>query len=70
MKSRIRDFIPTNGGGVLTLTLFEDFRNTYDELIAKLKEKGIDLNTYAAEKGLNKETTPERYAELLKELES
>ncbi len=38
-------------------------------LISKLKEKGIDANEYAKEKGLNKETTPERYAELLKELE-
>lgn len=40
-----------------------------DQLIAKLKEKGIDSKAYAAEKGLTKETTPERYAELLKELE-
>ena len=40
-----------------------------DVLIAKLKEKGIDANAYASEKGLTKETTPERYNELLKELE-
>ena len=40
-----------------------------DKLIAKLKEKGIDINKYSAEKGLTKETTPERFAELLKELE-
>ncbi len=40
-----------------------------DVLIARLKEKGIDANEYATEKGLTKETTPERYNELLKELE-
>ena len=40
-----------------------------DVLIAKLKEKGIDPTAYANEKGLTKETTPERYEELLKELE-
>lgn len=39
-----------------------------ERLIAKLHEKGIDVNTYAAENGLNKNTTPERYAELLAEL--
>ena len=38
-------------------------------LIAKLYEKGIDPNTYAVEKGLNKDTTAERYTELLAELE-
>jgi hypothetical protein len=37
-------------------------------LIAKLKEKGIDVNTYAAEKGLNSKTTAERFNELLAEL--
>lgn len=40
-----------------------------DLLIAKLKAKGIDPNDYATEKGLTKETPPERYTELLKELE-
>ena len=40
-----------------------------DVLIAKLKEKGIDPTTYATEKGLTKSTPPERYEELLKELE-
>lgn len=40
-----------------------------EQLLARLKEKNIDVNTYAAEKGLNKETTPERFRELLKELE-
>lgn len=40
-----------------------------DMLIAKLNKKGIDVNAYAVEKGLNKETPPERYTELLKELE-
>lgn len=39
-----------------------------EALIARLKEKGIDATAYAAEKGLNKDTTPERYEELLKEL--
>lgn len=38
-------------------------------LIEKLQERGIDATAYAAEKGLNKTTTNERYAELLKELE-
>lgn len=37
-------------------------------LIAKLNEKGINVNEYAAEKGLNAKTTPERFTELLKEL--
>lgn len=40
-----------------------------EQLITKLTEKGIDINEYAKEKGLSKETTTERYAELLKELE-
>ena len=40
-----------------------------DVLIATLKEKGIDANEYATKKGLTKETPPERYEELLKELE-
>lgn len=38
-------------------------------LIAKLDELGIDKNAYAVEKGLNKDTTAERYTELLAELE-
>ena len=38
-------------------------------LIAKLTELGIDKNAYAVEKGLNKDTTAERYSELLAELE-
>lgn len=38
-------------------------------LIAKLDELKIDKNAYAKEKGLNKDTTPERYTELLAELE-
>lgn len=37
-------------------------------LIARLNELGIDVNAYAAEKGLNKNTTAERYTELLAEL--
>lgn len=39
-------------------------------LIAKLYEKGIDINTYATEKGLNKDTTAETYTKLLAELEA
>lgn len=38
-------------------------------LITKLKEKGIDVNAYAAEKGLSKQTTDETYRKLLAELE-
>ena len=37
-------------------------------LIDKLNEKGINVNEYAKEKGLTNKTTPERFAELLKEL--
>lgn len=40
-----------------------------EKLIAKLDELGIDKNAYAKEKGLNKDTTAERYTELLAELE-
>lgn len=40
-----------------------------EKLIAKLKEKGIDVNTYAIEKGLTNKTPNERFIELLKELE-
>lgn len=40
-----------------------------EQLIAKLAEKGIDATAYAKEKGLNSKTTPERFLELLKELE-
>lgn len=39
-----------------------------DVLVAKLKEKGIDIKEYGKEKGLSKNTTPERYEELIKEL--
>ena len=38
-------------------------------LIAKLKEKGLNVKAYAAEKGLDENTTAERYTELLKELD-
>jgi hypothetical protein len=37
-------------------------------LIAKLQEKGIDLNTYAVEKCLTKDTPAETYTKLLAEL--
>lgn len=40
-----------------------------ERLIAKLHEKGVDVNEYAKEKGLTSKTTPERFEELLKELE-
>ena len=38
-------------------------------LIAKLYEKGIDINAYATEKGLNKDTDNVTYTSLLAELE-
>ena len=38
-------------------------------LIARLNELHIDVNAYAAEKGLSSNTTPERFMELLEELE-
>ena len=40
-----------------------------DLLIDKLNEKGIDINTYAQEKGLTPETTDETFTKLLKEFE-
>ena len=40
-----------------------------ETLIAKLKASGIDVNTYAQEKGLTKETPEETYKKLLEELE-
>ena len=39
-----------------------------ERLIEKLREKDIDITVYAAEKGLNGETTAERFEELLNEL--
>lgn len=39
-----------------------------DRLIAKLKEKGIDVNTYAQEKGLIGKVPNSRFEELLAEL--
>lgn len=39
-----------------------------EKLISKLKEKGLNAGEYAKEKGLNHETTDERYLELLAEL--
>ena len=38
-------------------------------LIAKLHEKGIDINAYATEKGLTAQTTAETFTKLLAELE-
>jgi hypothetical protein len=40
-----------------------------ERLIAKLREKNIDLNEYATAKGLNKDTTEQMYLALLAELE-
>lgn len=37
-------------------------------LIARLNELGIDVNAYAAEKGLNSKTSADRFTELLAEL--
>jgi hypothetical protein len=37
-------------------------------LIAKLNEKGIDVKAYAAQHGLNRQTTAETYSKLLREL--
>ena len=39
-----------------------------EELILKLNQLKINIEDYAAEKGLNKDTTPDRYKELLEEL--
>ena len=44
-------------------------KTTRELLIDKLNEKGIDLNAYAKEKGLNKDTSEETYKMLLAELE-
>jgi hypothetical protein len=38
-----------------------------EKLIDKLKASGINIKAYAAEKGLDENTPPERYEELLKE---
>ena len=43
-------------------------RTPREKLILKLNEKGIDVNAYASEKGLNAKTPPERFMELLAEL--
>lgn len=43
-------------------------RTPRELLIARLVEKKIDVNAYAVEKGLNGQTPPERFEELLKEL--
>lgn len=40
-----------------------------EQLISKLKEKGIDINAYAEEKGLSGAVPDSRFEELLKELE-
>ena len=40
-----------------------------EKLIAKLHELGKDVNAYAAEKNVTVKTTPERFEELLAELE-
>ena len=44
-------------------------KQTYRErLIARLKEKEFDIKAYAERKGITKDTTEDRYAELLEEL--
>lgn len=45
-------------------------RTPRERLITALKAKKYDVNKFAEEKGLTKETPPERYEELLKELEA
>lgn len=40
-----------------------------EKLIAKLHKLGVDVNKYATEKQLTNKTTPERFTELLEELE-
>lgn len=45
-----------------------DKRTPRELLIARLHELGIDVNTYATEKGLSSSTTNERFEELLGEL--
>lgn len=47
-----------------------DPKTARQRLILKLNELGVDLDEYAKEKGLSSKTTPERFEELLKELES
>lgn len=39
-----------------------------ERLILKLKQKGIDVNEYAKEKGLSNKTTPETFEKLIAEL--
>ncbi len=41
-----------------------------ERLIEKLNELGLDINTYAKEYNLTAKTTPERFEELLKELDN
>lgn len=43
-------------------------RTPREKLILKLKEKGIDMNAYAQEKGLSGKVPDSRFEELLKEL--
>lgn len=40
-----------------------------EKLIAKLKEKGVNIDEYAKEKGLTSKTTAEEFTKLLNELE-
>lgn len=47
---------------------FETIDTPRSRFLAKLKEKGIDAKAFAKEKGLDKNTTDERYEELIKEL--
>lgn len=45
-------------------------RSARERLIAKLTELGIDVTAYAKEKGLSGKVAPERFEELLKELDA
>lgn len=58
-----------NGGSKYNTAPKDKPQTAREKLIAKLKEKGIDLNTFASEHGLDKNTPDETYAKLLAELE-
>ncbi len=51
-------------------TYYEVEPTPRQKLIAELKKQEIDIDTYAKEKGLTKQTTSKRYEELLKELQA
>lgn len=59
---------PTVPNPVFGGVQFETIDTPRSRVLAKLKEKGIDAKAFAKEKGLDKNTTDERYEELIKEL--